>query len=135
MSAAAVSSPPLVPEGFDVDVYVVLEDYGPIGCAYREVPEEKGDRETLIRHLIEGQYQHVVRIVAFNTAQGWSRDVSTEIAREMIERARAHGEELTGPVRQFVDWELEREERRQVRGSLQKKEWPAEAGRVGLLGK
>src|SRR5689334_20300497 len=114
MSDLAVSSPPLVPEGFDVDVYVVLEDYGQIGRAYREVDEEKGDRETLIRHLIEGQYEHVVRIVAFNTAQGWSRDVSTEIAREVVERARAEGEELTGPVRQFVDWELERAERRRV---------------------
>jgi hypothetical protein len=105
-------SPSLVPEGFDIDIYVVMEDYGNIGRAYREVDEEKGDRATLIRHLIEGQYDHPVRIVAFNTAQGWSRDVSTEIAREMVQRARAQGDELTGPVRQFVDWELERAERR-----------------------
>jgi hypothetical protein len=109
-------SPPLVPEGFDIDVYVVLEDYGHIGRAYREVDEEKGDRETLIRHLIEGQYDHPVRIVAFNTAQGWSCDVSTEIARGVVQRARAQGEELTGPVRQFVDWELERAERRRRMG-------------------
>jgi hypothetical protein len=112
MTDPAVPSPSLVPEGFDVDVYVVLEDYGKIGRAYREVYEEKGDRETLIRHLIKGQYEHPVRFVAFNTAQGWSRDVSTEIAREVVQRARAQGEELTGPVRQFVDWELERAERR-----------------------
>ena len=31
-----------MPEGFDIDVYVV-EDYGQIGRAYREVNEEKGD--------------------------------------------------------------------------------------------
>ena len=111
MSDQAVFSPPLVPEGFDIDVYVVLEDYGNIGRAYREVDEEKGDRETLIRHLIEGQYEHVARIIAFNTAQGWSRDVSTEIAREVVQRARAQGDELTGPVRRFVDWELERADR------------------------
>ncbi|MDT7811097.1 MAG: hypothetical protein QOH35_5616 [Acidobacteriaceae bacterium] len=30
----------------------VLEDYGRIGRAYREVDEEKGDRETLIRHQL-----------------------------------------------------------------------------------
>jgi len=41
MSDPAVSSPPLVPEGFDIDVYVVLEDYGKIGRAYREVDEER----------------------------------------------------------------------------------------------
>ena len=104
-----VFSPPLVPEGFEIDVYVVLEDYGKIGRAYCEVDEEKADREILIRRLVEGQYDDVVRIVAFNTAQGWSRDVSTEVAREVVHRARAQGEELSGPVRQFVDWELERE--------------------------
>jgi hypothetical protein len=111
-AAGHVSSPPLVPEGFDTDVYVVLEDYGPIGRAYREIDEEKADRETLLRRLVEGQYDHPIRIVAFNTAQGWSRDVSTEIARELLERASAKGEELTGPVRAFVEWEIERAERR-----------------------
>ena len=45
-------------------------------------------------------------------AIGLARDVSTEIAREVVQRAKAQGEELAGPVRRFVDWELEREERR-----------------------
>jgi hypothetical protein len=93
-----------VPEGFDIDVYVVMQDFGNFGRAYCETDEERADRETLIRSLIDGQYDHPVRIVAFNTAQGWSRDVSTEIAREVGQRAKAQGEELTGPVRQFVDW-------------------------------
>jgi hypothetical protein len=52
--------------------------------------------------------------VAFNTAQGWSRDVSTEIARELVQRARAQGDELSGPERHFVDWEMERAERRRA---------------------
>ncbi len=100
-----VASPPIVPEGFDTDVYVVLEDFGQIGRAYRETDEERADRETLIRDLIAGQYDHPVRIVAFNTAQGWSRDVSAEIAREISNRASAKGEDLTGPVQAFVEYE------------------------------
>ena len=32
-----------------------------------------------IRNLIEGQYHRPVRIVALNTADGWSRDVTAEI--------------------------------------------------------
>jgi hypothetical protein len=131
MSDPAVSSPPLVPEGFDVDIYVVLGGYGPIGRAYREIDEEKADRETLIRHLIEGQYERVLRIVAFDTAQGWSRDVSTEIALEVVERARAQGEELTGLVRKFVYWELERAERRQL-GSGGRKTATAHPGWEGV---
>jgi hypothetical protein len=50
-----VVSPPLVPEGFDTDVYVVLEDYPQIGRAYRETDEERADRETVMRDLIAGQ--------------------------------------------------------------------------------
>ena len=32
---------------------------------------------------VEGQYHNPVRIVAFNTAEGWSRDVTVEIADEL----------------------------------------------------
>ena len=68
-----IESPPIVP-GFDSDVYIVLDDFGKFGRAYREVDEDATDRETVIRHLMEGQYSNPVRIVAFNTAEGWSRD-------------------------------------------------------------
>jgi hypothetical protein len=36
--------------------------------------------------LLEGQYEELVRIVAFNTAQGWSRDVAVDIADELRRR-------------------------------------------------
>ena len=44
----------------------------------RGTDAERADRETLIRDLVEGQYSHPVRIVAFNTTEGWSRDVTVE---------------------------------------------------------
>jgi len=42
------ASPPLVPR-FDVTVYIVLDDFGTLGRAYRETDEERTDKETLIR--------------------------------------------------------------------------------------
>jgi len=33
--------------------------------------------------LLAGEYNEPVRIIAFNTAEGWSRDVSVEIADEV----------------------------------------------------
>ncbi len=81
MPDPAFSSPPLVPEGFDIDVYVVMQDFRNFGRAYCETDEERADRETLIRSLIDGQYDHPVRIIAFNTAQGWSRRVHRDRAR------------------------------------------------------
>jgi hypothetical protein len=38
------------------------------------------------RSLLEGQYENPVRIVAFNTAEGWSRDVTFDIADELRRR-------------------------------------------------
>ena len=86
------TSPSIVPRGADQDTYLVLEDYGPLGCAWRETDVDKADSETLIRDLVEGQYSHPARIVAFNTAEGWSRDVTVEIADELRRRHVAFGE-------------------------------------------
>jgi hypothetical protein len=112
-AATEVGSPPLVPEGFNTDVYVVLDDFGSIGRSYRETDEERADRETLIRDFIAGQYEHPVRIIAFNTAQGWARDVSEEIACEIRDRASRTGADLAGPMQAFVEYEMDRAERRQ----------------------
>jgi hypothetical protein len=105
-----VPSPPIVP-GFDADVYLILDDFGQLGRAYREVDEEEADRESAIRHLKNGEYNNPVRIVAFNTAEGWSRDVTAEIARDVRDRADRSGEELSPGLRDFIDTELERARR------------------------
>jgi hypothetical protein len=77
-------SPSIVPVTQERDTYFVLDDLGGrIGRLWREAGEEDTDRAVLIRHLFEGQYANPIRIVAFNTAQGWSRDVTEEIAREL----------------------------------------------------
>jgi hypothetical protein len=99
-------SPSIIP-GFDSDVYLVLDDFGPIGRAYREADERETDRATVIRFLKEGQYSNPVRIVAFNTAEGWSRDVTTEIAQEI----RDGGDELSPGLRDFIEEEMARAKR------------------------
>ena len=79
-------SPSLVPEDTHRDVYLVLDDFGHLGSSWRETDESGTDRETLIRDLIEDQYKNPVRIVAFNIAEGWCRDVSVDIADELRRR-------------------------------------------------
>jgi hypothetical protein len=77
-------SPSIVPVTQERDTYFVLDDLGGrIGRLWREAEEDDTDRAALIRHLLEGHYANPIRIVAFNTAQGWSRDVTEEIAREL----------------------------------------------------
>jgi hypothetical protein len=102
-------SPSLVPQipGFDVAVYLVLDDFGsPVGRAYREVDENETDKETLIRNLLAGAYERPVRVVAFNTAEGWSRDVSEDIAREVWQRAIAERQELPFGAKAFAEYHL-----------------------------
>jgi hypothetical protein len=60
-----------VPHGNDHDTYLVLDDFGHLGRGWREADADSADRQTLIRDLVEGQYRHPLRIVAFNTAEGW----------------------------------------------------------------
>ena len=62
------SAPSLVPS-FDVNVYIVLDDFGKIGRAYRETDEAEADLETVIENMMEGQYSHPMRVVAFNTSE------------------------------------------------------------------
>jgi len=62
-------SPSIIPWGdLDRTVHLVLDDFGKYGWAWSETDVAHTDRDTLIRHLLEGQYSSPVRIVAFNTA-------------------------------------------------------------------
>ena len=73
-----------------------------LGRAYREV--ENADRATVIRNISNGQYSNPVRVVAFNTAEGWSRDVSEDLAREILELAHRKAEPLSKLAQTFVEW-------------------------------
>jgi hypothetical protein len=68
----------------DVTVYLVLNDHGQFGIAFDETDPAKADRETIIRNFLTGQYGNALRVVAFNTAEGWSWDVSEDIALEVL---------------------------------------------------
>jgi hypothetical protein len=87
------SSPSIAPvPPDDFDVYLVLDDFGlRLGRAWRETNEERTDRRKLITDLIDGQYSDPARIVAFNTAEGWSRDVWAELADEIVQRSGMDG--------------------------------------------
>ena len=79
-------SPSIIPDDTDRDIYLVLDDFGQLGRAWRETDERVADRDVLIRDLLDGQYRNPVRIAAFNTTEGWSRDVTEEIAVALHER-------------------------------------------------
>jgi hypothetical protein len=97
------SSPSISPaQPDDRDVYLVLDDFGHLGRSWRETDEEDTSRQMLIADLLEGQYSNPQRVVAFNTAEGWSRDVSGEIADEIAQRCAADGFDVPRRLDAFV---------------------------------
>jgi hypothetical protein len=84
MYTRSVSSPPTAP--IDEAVYIVLDDFGEFGTAYRETDPNKSDEKTVIADMVSGQFENPQRVVAFNTAEGWARDVSEDIARLLLMR-------------------------------------------------
>jgi hypothetical protein len=79
-------TPSIVPNGDDRTVYLVVDDFAGRGRAWRETDVEATDLETVIADLLSGQYNDPIRIVAFNTAEKWSEDVSGDIAHELRQR-------------------------------------------------
>ena len=99
-------TPSIVPNGHDQTVYLVLNDFGPLGRAYCEASEDRSDLETPISDLMTGQYENPARVVAFNTAERWSKDVSEDIAREIMRRVGLAGDALPSSLEAFVDQHL-----------------------------
>jgi hypothetical protein len=97
------TSPSIVPHDDDQEVYLVLDDLGRLGLAWRETNPNDADLETVIHDLLEGQYYNPVRIVGFNTAEGWSIDASEDIAKELRSRCDAEGRDVPDCIRDFVD--------------------------------
>lgn len=94
--------PSIVPAGHDDTVYLVLDCFGRSGCTWREADADRTDLATVITDLMAGQYSDPHRVVAFNTAEGWSRDVSEDVAREIQRRADLANEDLSSSVEAFV---------------------------------
>ena len=98
------NSPSIVPETDDREIYLVLDDFGGhLGRAWPEADEERTDREIVIVDLLDGQFSNPVRVVAFNTAKGWSRDVSEDIADELRQRLSALDREIPPDLEDFIE--------------------------------
>ena len=100
--------PSIVPtDRLDRDIYLVLEEFRK-GAAWRETDEDGSDFKTVIEDLLSGQFERPVRVVAFNAADGWSRDASEEVAQELERRALNDGTEVSRGMQDFIESHLGR---------------------------
>jgi hypothetical protein len=100
-------SPSLAP-AFDEAVHLVLCDFGKQGLAYVET-EPLTTEQNVVSNMLAGQYTHPVQVLAFNVAEGWSRDVSEDIAHEVLERARQENRIIPAGTQEFLEDLLDEE--------------------------
>lgn len=96
-------TPFIVPNGEDETVYLVVDDFGHLGMSWRETDVKDTDLEAVITDLLEGQYNNPVRVVSFNTAEGWARDVSEDVADEIRRRCDLQMAEVPPNLEGFVE--------------------------------
>jgi hypothetical protein len=96
-------SPSIIPtDRLHRDIYLVLEDFRS-GAAWRETDESAADFHTVISDLLTGQYDQPLRVVAFNPAEGWSRDAAEEVAEELAQRAAEEDREISEALQEFIE--------------------------------
>ena len=106
-------TPSIVPHGGGEDqtVYLVADDFGKVGRAWRETDYEASDLETIVQDLLTGQYSNPIRVIAFNTGERWSEDVSEDVARELRRRCDLQMRELPAAISDFVERHEEPDQR------------------------
>lgn len=96
----SVSIVPSAPTG--QTIYQVLDDLGKYGHVWSELAENEANERTVIRWITEGQFKRPLRVIAFNTNEGWSRDVTQEIAWK-VRDLNYKGRLLSAAARKFVE--------------------------------
>jgi hypothetical protein len=96
-------TPSIVPNGNDQTVYLVADDFGKPGRAWVEADYETADLETIIQDLLTGQHSNPIRIIAFNTAERWSDDVSEDVAHELRPRCDLQMRDVPFFLQDFTD--------------------------------
>lgn len=93
-------TPSIVPGDHDQTVYLVADDFG---RAWRETDYEAADLETVIQGLLAGEFSNPIRVVAFNTSERWSEDVSEDVVAELRRRCDLQMRVIPPVISDFVD--------------------------------
>jgi hypothetical protein len=91
-------TPSIAPPDDRRDVYLVEVDLDHWGRVWTEADSGSTDLETLLSDMLAGQHRNPVRVIAFNTAEGWSRDASADVAIELRRRCDLQQRDIPAPL-------------------------------------
>ncbi len=101
-SKSPTTSPAVVPYGADQTIYLVVDSFGSRDHVYREAEFERADPEAVISDMLSGLFNNPVGVIAYNTLEHWTEDVSAPIAAEIQSRCDMEGQPVPEHVRDFV---------------------------------
>src|SRR5262245_32289558 len=93
--------PSLVPLYEDNDVYLVLDELPTFGRVWRELSEDQANEETLLNLIADGEFRRPMRVIVFNTEDGWSHDDTVHFGFKLLEMSRG-GRALGAAARELV---------------------------------
>ena len=79
------------------------DDLGKVGRCWREADYETSNLETVIQDLMSGEYHDPIRVIGFNTNEGWSQDVSEDVAHELRRRCDLQMSDVPSSIQDFVE--------------------------------
>lgn len=100
---ARVGSPSIIPQGESQTIYIVLDDFGASGRAYRETDVDRADLEAVIMGMLGGQYRNPISVIGFNVTEGWSQDASADVAQEIRLRCDLQGRDVPFYLEDFIE--------------------------------
>ena len=89
-------------------VHLVLCNFGKLGTAYVET-EPVTTEPDVVHDILTGEYDVPLDVVAFSVSEGWPCDASEDVARLVLEKARAEHVTLSEGARRFVSKHLDEE--------------------------
>ena len=92
----------LVPLNNGEDVYLVLDELMTFGRVWRELSEEAANEQTVLELIANGEFRRPVRVIVFNTHEGWSRDETVDIGFKLLEMSR-EGRVLVPSAKELVE--------------------------------
>ena len=95
----------IVPGLAEDTIYLVVNDFGRHGRAFVETDVAQTDLETVLKDIASGAYSEPIKICAFNTSEGWSREVTQEIGAELLARAQRGDVRLCEAAQYFVEFQ------------------------------
>jgi hypothetical protein len=96
-------TPSIVPRGDDQEIYLVVDELGRLGRVGREADVEATSFEMIAADLLSGQYSSPIGVFCFNAIEGWSRDVSVEVAEELRKRCNLQFQDVPPSLADFLE--------------------------------